>query len=71
MGSGFKRLLMAGVFTVWSIYVGMTVWRGEEPPLPVWMVPSATYTALSGQIPGIRRGDTPGEPAGTNERSRS
>jgi hypothetical protein len=62
----FKRVLMIGVFAVWSIYVGLTTWRGEEPPLPVWMVPSATYTALTGQIPGMRRDET-GTPAGTDE----
>jgi len=67
VGVAFKRLVMVGVFAVWALYMGSIIQRGEEPALPLWMVPSTTYTVLTGQIPGMRRGDqqgtTTGEPA--------
>lgn len=69
----FKRLIMAGVFVVWASFMGLTAWRENEPAMWLWMVPSTTYTVLTGEIPGIRRNDrqavTTGEPATPHERA--
>lgn len=66
-----QRLVMAGVFAVWALFMGLGAWRGQDPAPWLWAVPSTTYTVLTGKIPGIRsdrQGTTTGEPA-TNERA--
>ena len=57
MSQWVKNTIMLGVFAVWAVYMGVTVFiNHEHPPDALWAVPTATYTILVGKAIPSRKG---------------
>ncbi len=55
MQQWIKTIVMLGVFSVWAVYMGVLFIEHVTPPTPLWAVPGATYTILSGRVPGLKQ----------------
>jgi hypothetical protein len=61
------RAVLITVVGMWAIGIAILLVTKRDVnaiPLPLWAIPGATYTVLTGSIPGLgRRGSEPERPA--------
>lgn len=57
MTQSVRTIIVLGMFFLTAVFIGVSLIRGADIPLPIWSVPGATYALLSnGKLPNIRIG---------------
>ncbi len=61
------RIVLWTVVGLWAAGIAILLVQKRDIvaiPLPLWAIPGATYTVLTGTIPGLARRQQPEAPAG-------